>query len=99
MTQIFTNQATDANQTFDDNGHEYYVQVWGTMDGATLTIQTRLDNGADWADVVSLSSTGISRIKLPPLAQTERRASLTGTGASSSVSAAIFADSTRIRYS
>lgn len=96
MTQLFTNQGSDANQTFDDDGHEYYVQVWGTMDGATLTIQSRLDSSADWADVVSLSSTGISRIKLPQGG--DRRASLTGTGASSDVSAIIHPDRTPIRY-
>lgn len=90
---IFTDQTTDTTKTFTLDGHDHYVQVWGTPDGATLTISTRPSSDADWLEVLSVSSTGISRIRMP--AGQKHQAEISGAGASTSLSVAIKSDDVR----
>jgi len=90
---IFTDTTTDAQVTFTADGHDHYVQVSGIMDGATVRVQTRLSSDHDWSDVLSVSSTGISRVRLPE--GVAHRVDLSGSGASTSVTVGVKSDRVR----
>jgi hypothetical protein len=55
----------------------------GTFDGATVTLQLSLD-GQEWFDVASLGSKDIKLVDMPPAII---RASISGAGGSTSVTA------------
>lgn len=90
---ILSNQTSDTDVQFSLVGQDHYIQADGVFNGATVSIQVSL-GGLGWVQVDSFAAPGIKRVIMPT--NGDKRISVTGSGASTSISVAYESDNTRV---
>jgi len=87
MSHFFVDQQTDDQSAATDwSGGAGTFWVWGTFDGASISLEASPD-GSNWfvlGDAVSFTEKGVGAFQLGPC---RLRATLTGAGAATNVTA------------
>jgi len=72
-------------------GGQGTLYVWGTWDGATVTLQASPDNGTTWIDLEDATFTQNTVTNITLHTMNQIRASISGAGGSTSLNAKILA--------
>lgn len=93
--RLLTNASTGNGEAKYSDGRSYNFMLWGEFDGATVTLQQSPDEGDTWIDIPMGSGVAAFTDEATLIIDflgvgTQIRAAITGEGASTSLSAALF---------